>query len=86
MVRKRTHHDQMLIFVVEKIYPCRVLTRNKIVKEHGFEYFEHRFLPKFDGITVFGLLLILQTFLIFFIAYLASRALGLPHNIAGPLG
>lgn len=30
--------------------------------------------------------LIIQTFLIFFIAYLASRALKLPHNIAAPAG
>ncbi len=30
--------------------------------------------------------LIIQTFLVFFIAYLASRALKLPHNIAAPAG
>ncbi len=30
--------------------------------------------------------LIIQTFLIFFIAYLASKALKLPHNIAAPAG
>ena len=30
--------------------------------------------------------LIIQTFLIFFIAYLASKALKLPHDIAAPAG
>ena len=71
------------------------------------------FLPKWNNITVAGLLLTLiiifsfqgkiiiqnplhifliavpltlQTFLIFFIAYLASKALKLPHNIAAPAG
>jgi ACR3 family arsenite transporter len=30
--------------------------------------------------------LIIQTFLIFFIAYLASKAIKLPHDIAAPAG
>ena len=30
--------------------------------------------------------LVLQTFLIFFIAYLAARKLKLPHDIAAPAG
>lgn len=30
--------------------------------------------------------LVIQTFLIFFIAYLASKALKLPHDIAAPAG
>lgn len=90
-----------------------VLTRWLVTKNKGREYFEKRFLPKFDNATVVGLLLTLillfafqgntilnnplhilmialpltiQTFLIFFIAYFASRLLKLPHNIAAPAG
>ena len=90
-----------------------VFTRNAVIKKHGLEYFEKRFIPKFGNITVSGLLLtlviifsyqggvilnnplhivliaiplILQTFLIFFIAYLASKALKLPHDVAAPAG
>lgn len=37
-------------------------------------------------IVLIAVPLILQTFLIFFIAYLASRALKLPHDIAAPAG
>lgn len=37
-------------------------------------------------IVLIAVPLIIQTFLIFFIAYLASRALKLPHNIAAPAG
>jgi len=37
-------------------------------------------------IVLIAVPLILQTFLIFFIAYLASKALKLPHNIAAPAG
>ena len=75
--------------------------------------FTKSFIPKFNNITVAGLLLTLiiifsfqgdvilenplhilliaipltiQTFLIFFIAYLASRALKLQHNVAAPAG
>lgn len=89
------------------------ITRNIITKKHGLDYFEKSFIPKFDNITITGLLLtlviifsfqgnvilnnplhivliaiplIIQTFLIFFIAYLASKALKLPHNIASPAG
>ncbi len=90
-----------------------ILTRTLMIKNKGLEYFEKRFIPKFDHVTVAGLLLtliiifsfqgdvilknplhilliavplILQTFLIFFIAYLASRWLKLPHNVAAPAG
>lgn len=90
-----------------------VLTRNAVIKKHGLEYFEKRFIPKFGNITISGLLLtlviifsfqgevilnnplhivliaiplIIQTFLIFFVAYFASRALKLPHDIAAPAG
>lgn len=88
-------------------------TRNHVVKKHGLEYFNERFLPKFNNITIVGLLLtlvlifsfqggiilenpfhillisiplILQTFLIFFIAYLVSRKLRLRHDVAAPAG
>jgi ACR3 family arsenite transporter len=90
-----------------------VLTRILISRRKGVEYFEKSFLPKFDGVTTVGLLLMLvllfsfqgkviinnplhilmiavpltiQTFLIFFIAYLASKKLKLKHNIAAPAG
>ena len=90
-----------------------ILTRTAIVKKRGLEYFEKGFLPKFNNVTVIGLLLtlviifsfqgkvilenplhivliavplIIQTFLIFFIAYGASRLLKLPHDIAAPAG
>lgn len=90
-----------------------ILTRVFITKNKGKEYFEKKFIPKFNNITVIGLLLtliiifsfqgdviienplhiiliaiplIIQTFLIFFIAYIASRILKLPHNVAAPAG
>ncbi|HAG44124.1 MAG TPA: arsenical-resistance protein, partial [Clostridium sp.] len=89
------------------------LTRIFITKNKGQEYFEKQFIPKFNNVTVIGLLLtliiifsfqgdviienplhiiliaiplIIQTFLIFFIAYIASRILKLPHNVAAPAG
>ena len=37
-------------------------------------------------IVLIAIPLILQTFLIFFLAYLASKAIKLPHNIAAPAG
>lgn len=37
-------------------------------------------------IVLIAIPLIIQTFLIFFIAYLASKALKLPHNVAAPAG
>jgi ACR3 family arsenite transporter len=90
-----------------------ILTRMLISKRKGVDYFENKFLPKFDNATTIGLLLMLvllfsfqgevilgnplhilliaipltiQTFLIFFIAYIPSRLLKLPHNIAAPAG
>lgn len=89
------------------------LTRKAVIKKHGLDYFEKRFIPKFGNITISGLLLtlviifsfqgevilnnplhivliaiplIIQTFLIFFVAYFASKALNLPHDIAAPAG
>ncbi len=90
-----------------------VLTRLLIVKRKGLEYFETKFITKFDSATIVGLLLtlvllfcfqgevivnnplhilliaiplVIQTFLIFFIAYGASWKLKLPHEIAAPAG
>jgi ACR3 family arsenite transporter len=90
-----------------------ILTRMLISKRKGLDYFENKFLPKFDNATTIGLLLMLvllfsfqgevilgnplhilliaipltiQTFLIFFIAYIPSRLLKLPHDIAAPAG
>lgn len=90
-----------------------VLTRTLMIRKRGEAYFTQTFLPKWNHITIAGLLLTLviifsfqgnvilsnplhivliavpltlQTFLIFFIAYLASRALKLPHDIAAPAG
>jgi ACR3 family arsenite transporter len=90
-----------------------ILTRINVIKKNGIDYFENKFLPKFDNATTAGLLLTLvlifsfqsevilnnplhivliavpltlQTFLIFFIAYLASKSLKLPYDIAAPAG
>ena len=86
-------------------------TRIILTKNKGREYFENKFIPKFNNITIIGLLLTLiiifsfqggriidqpidiilitvpltlQTFFIFFIAYIWSRFWKLPHNIASP--
>ena len=90
-----------------------ILTRTSIIKKRGLDYFEKGFLPKFNNVTIVGLLLtlviifsfqgkvilanplhivliavplVIQTFLIFFIAYGASKLLKLPHDIAAPAG
>ncbi|MGD9676767.1 MAG: ACR3 family arsenite efflux transporter [Vulcanibacillus sp.] len=90
-----------------------ILSRSLIIKNKGEEYFNKSFIPKFNNVTIAGLLLTLiiifsyqgqiilenplhivliaipltiQTFLIFFIAYLASKELKLPHDIAAPAG
>lgn len=90
-----------------------ILTRITVTKHKGKEYFENKFLPKFDNVTIVGLLLtlvllfsfqadvilanpfhivliavplIIQTFLIFFIAYGSAKLLKLPHDIAAPCG
>lgn len=100
------------LFVVVPL-AAGIITRTQHIKHKGEDYFHHTFLPKWNNITVVGLLLtlilifsfqgnvilenplhivliavplIIQTFLIFFIAYLASKALKLPHNIAAPAG
>lgn len=90
-----------------------IITRITVTKNKGENYFQNVFLPKFDNVTIAGLLLtlillfsfqsdvilsnpfhivliavplILQTFLIFFIAYGAAKLLKLPHDIAAPCG
>jgi ACR3 family arsenite transporter len=90
-----------------------VWTRNIVIKNKGEEYFTKSFLPKFDNVTIGGLLLtlvlifsfqgtvilsnplhivliavplVIQTFLIFFIAYLVCKKLRLSHDIAAPAG
>lgn len=90
-----------------------IITRNSVIKKRGLDYFQSKFIPRFNNATVIGLLLtlvlifsfqgevilnnplhivliavplVIQTFLIFFIAYLASKALKLPHDIAAPAG
>ncbi len=102
----------VLLFVVIPL-TAGVLTRTLIIRRKGEDYFKNSFLPKFNNLTITGLLLTLviifsfqgnvilenplhilliavpltlQTFLIFFIAYLASKALKLPHEIAAPAG
>lgn len=90
-----------------------ILTRTLMIRKKGLEHFQNKFLPKFNNVTIIGLLLtliiifsfqgdvilesplhiiliavplILQTFLIFFIAYFASKWLKLPHDVAAPAG
>jgi ACR3 family arsenite transporter len=90
-----------------------ITTRNLVIKNKGEEYFNKSFIPKFNNITIGGLLLtlilifsfqgevilgnplhivliavplIVQTFLIFFIAYLMAKKLKLPHDVAAPAG
>ncbi|MFN2357768.1 MAG: arsenic resistance protein [Desulfotignum sp.] len=90
-----------------------IITRNVVIKNRGEEYFNTSFIPKFNNITIGGLLLtlvlifsfqgdvilgnplhivliavplVIQTTLIFFIAYLAAKKLRLPHNVAAPAG
>ena len=102
----------VVLFVVIPLV-AGVLTRTIMIKNKGEGYFHHTFLPKFNNITIMGLLLtlviifsfqgkvilenpvhivliaiplIIQTVLIFGVAYGASRALKLPHSIAAPAG
>ena len=102
----------VVLFVVIPL-TAGIVTRTQLIKRKGEDYFNNIFLPKWNNITVIGLLLtliiifsfqgniildnplhifliavplIIQTFLIFFIAYLASKLLKLPHDIAAPAG
>ncbi|MBE0599289.1 MAG: ACR3 family arsenite efflux transporter [Desulfuromonadales bacterium] len=90
-----------------------ITTRNLVIKNKGEEYFTKSFIPKFNNVTIGGLLLTLvlifsfqgdvilsnplhilliaipltiQTFFIFFVAYLGSKKLRLSHDIAAPAG
>jgi len=102
----------VVLFVVIPLV-AGIVTRVWMIKYKGMEYFERQFIPKFNNITIIGLLLtliiifsfqgnvivdnplhilliaiplILQTILIFFIAYAAGKLLKLPHDIAAPAG
>lgn len=102
----------VVLFVVIPL-SAGILTRAWVIRQKGAEFFEKKFIPKFNNITIIGLLLtlvliftlqgavilsnplhillisvplILQTFLIFFIAYAACKLLKLPHDIAAPAG
>lgn len=102
----------VVLFVVIPL-SAGMATRVWMINRKGAEYFEQRFIPKFNHITIGGLLLtliiifsfqaevmlsnplhilliaiplILQTFLIFFLAYGAGKLLKLPHDIAAPAG
>ncbi len=102
----------VVLFVVIPL-SAGIITRTFLINHRGKEYFTNTFLPKFNGITITGLLLTLviifsfqgnvilenplhivliaiplaiQTFLVFFLAYLASKFLKLPHDIAAPAG
>lgn len=90
-----------------------IATRNLVMKKKGEDYFNKTFIPKFNNITIVGLLLtlvlifsfqgdiilsnplhivliaiplILQTFLIFFIAYWACKKFRCSHDVAAPAG
>ncbi|MDD4055905.1 MAG: ACR3 family arsenite efflux transporter, partial [Bacteroides sp.] len=101
----------VVLFVVIPL-AAGIFTRISVIKNQGEDYF-NSFIPKFNNITIVGLLLtliiifsfqgdiilanpihigliavplIIQTFLIFFIAYLTAKALKLSHDIAAPAG
>lgn len=102
----------VVLFVVVPL-TAGVLTRSIMIRKKGEPYFTKQFLPKWNGVTIIGLLLtlviifsfqgeiilshpldilmiavplVIQTFLIFFIAYIWSRFWKLPHDIAAPAG
>jgi len=90
-----------------------ILTRTAVVRTKGIDYFQKAFIPKFNNITITGLLLtlvlifsfqgeviisnplhifliavplVIQTVLIFFLAYGACYKMHCQHNIAAPAG
>lgn len=102
----------VLLFVVIPL-TGGIITRLVIVKHRGLDYFENKFIPKFNHATIGGLLLtliiifsfqgkviisnplhilliavplIIQTYFIFLISYIACKWLKLPHNVAAPAG
>lgn len=106
--------DTLLLSVVLFViipFVAGYFSRKIIIEKKGLDYFEKVFLPKFNGVTVAGLLLTLiilfafqgqkiidnpthivliavpltiQTFFIFFLAYIWAKVWKLPHNIAAP--
>jgi arsenite transporter len=102
----------VILFVVVPLVGG-IATRNLVVRSKGEDYFQNSFLPKFNNITIVGLLLtlvlifsfqgeaiinnplhivliaiplIIQTILIFFLAYGACYKLRCHHDIAAPAG
>jgi ACR3 family arsenite transporter len=102
----------VFLFVVIPL-AAGVVTRKFVINRKGEKYFSKSFIPKFNNLTIGGLLLtlvlifsfqgevilnnplhivliavplVLQTFLIFFVAYLTARWLRLPHDVAAPAG
>ncbi|WNY27401.1 ACR3 family arsenite efflux transporter [Methanolapillus ohkumae] len=90
-----------------------ILTRHIVIQRKGETYFNESFVPKWNHVTIPGLLLtliiifsfqgnvilsnpihivliavplVIQTFLIFFLAYGACKILRLPYDIAAPAG
>lgn len=54
----------VVLFVVVPLI-AGILTRLFVVKKKGLEYFENKFIPKFDGVTMAGLLLTLVLIFMF---------------------
>lgn len=102
----------VVLFVVVPL-TAGIFTRITVIKNRGFDYFQFKFIPKFNHVTISGLLLTLviifsfqgdvilnnplhilligipltiQTFFIFFVAYLTSKFAKLPHDVAAPAG
>ncbi len=102
----------VFLFVVIPL-AAATLTRTFVIKKKGTDFYQNKFIPKFNKVTISGLLLtlvlifslqselilsnpthiiliavplIIQTFLIFAIAYGSAKALKLPHDIAAPAG
>ena len=102
----------VILFVVVPL-AGGILTRRLVIGSKGEDYFLHSFIPKFNNITILGLLLtlvlifsfqgeiiinnplhivliaiplIIQTVLIFFLAYGACYKLHCRHDIAAPAG
>ncbi len=66
----------VVLFVVVPL-TVGVLTRMVITKNKGLDYFENKFLPKFDGVTTLGLLLML----ILLFSFQGNVILGNPIHI-----
>jgi arsenite transporter len=100
----------VFLFVVIPLLAA-ALTRIWVIKYRGFDYLNQTFIPKFNKVTISGLLLtlvlifslqsqlildnplhilliaiplVLQTFMIFFIAFKGAQLLQLPYDVAAP--